>query len=412
MPRSICHIPVIACALLASPALAQPEYYITIIDAPVSTSTRTLVLTGVNGSGIAVGTGDAAATVNGNTSITTRGLAWSPSSGITLLPISGPHDINASGLVAGVNAVYDLNTGVATSMPGLTGNTRAAVLLGINDAGVAVGYIPTCTCSNSQGRQQIPYVWSAAGGPRTLPVPNATGAARVNNAGIIVGWIGGRAATDGYIFDLNTDQFTLISSLFPPMQNGYTPHGSADDITDNGLVTGTFITPDAMVTQGYLYHVGDASATVLPEPPAGYARGVLPAGVNDSGTVVGTITLQSVGPRAFVYSATRGVRDLNTLVASPDFTLLGAFQVNAAGAIIGYGQGGGGLYKSFYLTPRNTQPPACTADFNGSSSLDVQDVFGFLTAWFAADGRADFNHAGGITTQDIFDFLAAWFDGC
>ncbi len=58
--------------------------------------------------------------------------------------------------------------------------------------------------------------------------------------------------------------------------------------------------------------------------------------------------------------------------------------------------------------PANT----CTADFNGDSALNAQDIFDFLSAWFAVDPRADFNHIGGITAQDIFDYLAAWFAGC
>ena len=54
----------------------------------------------------------------------------------------------------------------------------------------------------------------------------------------------------------------------------------------------------------------------------------------------------------------------------------------------------------------------CPADFNCSGAVNVQDIFDFLSAWFAADPRADFNGIGGITVQDIFDFLAAWFAGC
>ncbi len=54
----------------------------------------------------------------------------------------------------------------------------------------------------------------------------------------------------------------------------------------------------------------------------------------------------------------------------------------------------------------------CPADFNGAGGVNVQDIFDFLGAWFAADARADFNRTGGITVQDIFDFLAAWFVGC
>ena len=54
----------------------------------------------------------------------------------------------------------------------------------------------------------------------------------------------------------------------------------------------------------------------------------------------------------------------------------------------------------------------CTADFNCSGALEVQDIFQFLAAWFASDPHADFNGTDGLGVQDIFDFLAAWFGGC
>ncbi len=57
-------------------------------------------------------------------------------------------------------------------------------------------------------------------------------------------------------------------------------------------------------------------------------------------------------------------------------------------------------------------PPACRADFNNSGSLSPQDIFDFLSAWFALNPAADFNASGTITAQDIFDFLGAWFSGC
>ncbi len=56
--------------------------------------------------------------------------------------------------------------------------------------------------------------------------------------------------------------------------------------------------------------------------------------------------------------------------------------------------------------------PACAADFNALDGVTVQDIFDFLTAWFATSPDADFNGAGGVTVQDIFDFLTAWFAGC
>ena len=54
----------------------------------------------------------------------------------------------------------------------------------------------------------------------------------------------------------------------------------------------------------------------------------------------------------------------------------------------------------------------CAADFNNSGSVSVQDIFDFLTAWFASNPSADINRNGNVGVQDIFDFLARWFAGC
>lgn len=54
----------------------------------------------------------------------------------------------------------------------------------------------------------------------------------------------------------------------------------------------------------------------------------------------------------------------------------------------------------------------CDANFDGNTVLTSQDVFDFLTAWFANDSRADFNQSGSVSVQDVFSFLTAWFTGC
>ncbi len=58
------------------------------------------------------------------------------------------------------------------------------------------------------------------------------------------------------------------------------------------------------------------------------------------------------------------------------------------------------------------RPAPCAADFNGQNGVTVQDIFDFLSAYFAGSTNADFNHSGGVTVQDIFDFLGAYFVGC
>ena len=53
----------------------------------------------------------------------------------------------------------------------------------------------------------------------------------------------------------------------------------------------------------------------------------------------------------------------------------------------------------------------CPADANNDGTVNVSDIFVFLSWYFAGDVRADFNHDGNITVGDIFTFLADWFQG-
>jgi hypothetical protein len=54
----------------------------------------------------------------------------------------------------------------------------------------------------------------------------------------------------------------------------------------------------------------------------------------------------------------------------------------------------------------------CPGDFNQNGVISVQDIFDFLSAYFAGNTRADINGSGAISVQDIFDFLSAYFSGC
>ncbi len=84
---------------------------------------------------------------------------------------------------------------------------------------------------------------------------------------------------------------------------------------------------------------------------------------------------------------------------------------------------------TLYVISRNFGPPSpfnfdvigwvdtpldlgCRADINGSGTLDPQDIFEFLNAWFGGLSVSDYDGVGGITPQDIFNFLNDWFSGC
>lgn len=69
--------------------------------------------------------------------------------------------------------------------------------------------------------------------------------------------------------------------------------------------------------------------------------------------------------------------------------------------------GAGGSNNSSFL-----RVLACPADYNGSGVVNVQDIFDFLSGWFAGDVRADFDGSSAIAVQDIFAFLSTWFTGC
>lgn len=61
----------------------------------------------------------------------------------------------------------------------------------------------------------------------------------------------------------------------------------------------------------------------------------------------------------------------------------------------------------------NMLAPCKHADFNKDQVVTVQDIFDFLTHWFAGSPLADLpgNGTGAPSVQAIFSFLAAWFTG-
>lgn len=57
-------------------------------------------------------------------------------------------------------------------------------------------------------------------------------------------------------------------------------------------------------------------------------------------------------------------------------------------------------------------PALCPADLDCSSTVDVPDIFTFLSLYFANDAAADFDASGALDVADIFAYLSRWFAGC
>ncbi len=284
--------------LLGTQVWAAVEYQFVLVDAfTTDYSLRECYIWDINNLGTACGT----ATIQQGSSITYTGFYWSLADEKTPVGIGWPKGISNTGLMAGVAQVYNINTGEFTNLPLLPGTYPPLAMSGVNDAGVAVGYVQICNCSNSQGLLQTPYVWDALNGARSLPVSGANGAARINNNGLIVGWIGGWAMTNGFVYDLNTNQYFLASSLF----SGTNIQTTAVDVSESNVVVGWRKEQNGQVSYGYTWSAA-SGVSLLPLPPAGYQPHVRPSGIDSGGVVVGSIYTPTGSSRAFVYDAAHG----------------------------------------------------------------------------------------------------------
>lgn len=78
---------------------------------------------------------------------------------------------------------------------------------------------------------------------------------------------------------------------------------------------------------------------------------------------------------------------------------------------------GDGLYTSAdqaIIAGNTGKPrPCCPADYDGTGSVDADDLFTFLDLWFAQNGSgpgsADADNSGLIDADDLFTFLDLWF---
>jgi len=402
-------------------AAAQPEYRFTLVEAfTPNYNLREAYIWDLNDVGTACGTATREYQVPNGTSITYSGFTWTTLTDKTPLDaITWPRAINNQGLVVGGAIVYSLGTGaVAALIPSPPGGVGPLFATGINDSGLVVGHVLTCNCSNSQGVNQIPFVWDAAQGVRNVPVPGAKDLARVNRSGLGAGNIRG-SRWSGYAYDTTTGTYTILSDALPagPYAGATT---TAQDINDAGQIVGDLGASDSYA-RGYVWSQA-AGFTVFAGPGGATSVNVYPQGINSAAVVVGyaQFTPGQSGPfRGFVWDPQRGTRDLNSLTEGipSGFIIDRALKINDAGWIVGDGHYGPnwGSSRSFVLKPI---APSCYANCDGSTAapaLNVQDFICFLNRYAAGDPNANCDGSTIAPILNVLDFgcfLNAYAAGC
>ena len=294
-----------------------------------------------------------------------------------------------TGLVAGQHAFLWSPSQGMKDLGTLSGATVSGAI-GLNDAGTAVGY------SNIKGQPVTEFVavqWPSTGGIRnlgTLSGGASSAAFQINSAGEISGdsfvaggvvnatrWsdnqIKNLGKLKGAIFTaglaINDNGYIVGESVFaygPPFtSHGFLWNGSlmkdlgtlaggitsiANAINSSAVVVGQ---SDGHNTGGYWHAVlWDASGKIK---DLGLLKGgtySVAFGVNDSEVVVGYGNIANNAAHATIWTAAKGMRDLNALIpANSGWTLINANAINNVGQITGYGMKDGHNH-AFLLTPQ------------------------------------------------------------
>jgi len=127
--------------------------------------------------------------------------------------------------------------------------------------------------------------------------------------------------------------------------------GTATFVATIAGARGTFdVTARRKLEQAFIWTSGSGMSAIL--VPTGIVS-MIPSGINDPGEVAGTMTTKESGPNwphAFIWSASKGLRDLGTFAGTSGPFYAIATAINEQGQVIGYSGTAGTPSRAFRWT--------------------------------------------------------------
>jgi uncharacterized membrane protein len=173
--------------------------------------------------------------------------------------------------------------------------------------------------------------------------------------------------------------------------------------------------------EAFVWRVG-SGMTGLGDLPGGLFRSTARAASRDGSVVVGEGFGEANINYAFIWNRERGMQPLQDVLIERGFDLKGWRLFRATGitpdgrTIVGDAVNPAGNTEAFVASLGS-----CVADFNGSSTVNSQDFFDFVSSFFAGPVctncpevpcAVDINHDCEVDSRDFFEFLTAFFTGC
>jgi probable HAF family extracellular repeat protein len=324
-------------AMLLTAANAAAQSY-QVVSLGTLSPGSSVVVRGPNLSGLAVGGGklaDAAISPGGRLGLVFRsGAAAQPVAGLpgsdytTVFGVNDPGAIvGSSNTATAVRAFVGTLTGATRELPPLPGDT-ASTAYAINNLGQAVGY------SGGPGGDHA-VIWSAQGAPAALAGTADQPSSRafaINEQDRIAGVRGSGASRRAVLWPAGGAAQDLALLAGHTASEAFAINARADVAGYSANAAGT--------RRATLWPLGGSAVDLGTLPGGDFSQAF---GVNDAGDVVGSSST-SAGDRAFIWSRSAGMRDLNSLIAAAPFVLTKAAGINNVGMIVatGYDHAGAG----------------------------------------------------------------------